>query len=156
VRIQEGRPRSSSPRSTVRRPAEDTVWPCRRNGRSTLTALRDRASEPIIGLRAAAPSHRTAEATSRRLSVPRRTTATGLGSSAISARMPRARTLKGRELPLRTYAHFASNDLLSEQTVETMLAGLASAARSAANRPSTTSLLSGSRTTAVSKSGRAS
>ena len=47
-----------------------------------------------------------------------------LGGRKVSVRRPRARSLDGRELRLRTYAHFASDDLLSERTVETMLAGL--------------------------------
>jgi putative transposase len=47
-----------------------------------------------------------------------------LGGRKIAVRRPRARTREGRELELRTYAHFASEDLLGERTVETMLAGL--------------------------------
>jgi len=47
-----------------------------------------------------------------------------LGGRKVRVRRPRARSLDGRELRLRTYAHFASDDLLSERTVETMLAGL--------------------------------
>ncbi len=47
-----------------------------------------------------------------------------LGGRKVSVRRPRARSLDGRELRLRTYAHFGSDDLLSERTVETMLAGL--------------------------------
>ena len=42
----------------------------------------------------------------------------------LSVRRPRARTLARRELELRSYAHFAGDDLLCERTVETMLAGL--------------------------------
>lgn len=47
-----------------------------------------------------------------------------LGGRKLQVRRPRARTREGRELALRTYAHFAADDLLSERTVETMLAGL--------------------------------
>lgn len=47
-----------------------------------------------------------------------------LGGRKLQVRRPRARTLEGRELPLRAYAHFAADDLLCERTVETMLAGL--------------------------------
>jgi transposase-like protein len=47
-----------------------------------------------------------------------------LGGRKVRVRRPRARSLDGRELRLRTYAHFASDDLLCERTVETMLAGL--------------------------------
>jgi putative transposase len=49
-----------------------------------------------------------------------------LGGRKVRVRRPRARSIDGRELPLRTYAHFASDDLLCERTVETMLAGLSS------------------------------
>ena len=47
-----------------------------------------------------------------------------LGGRRVAVRRPRARTLEGRELELRTYAHFACDDLLAERTVGTMLAGL--------------------------------
>jgi putative transposase len=47
-----------------------------------------------------------------------------LGGRKVSVPRPRARTLDGHELPLRTYAHFASDDLLAERTVQTILAGL--------------------------------
>ncbi len=47
-----------------------------------------------------------------------------LGGRKVSVSRPRARSRGGRELELRTYTHFASDDLLSERTVETMLAGL--------------------------------
>jgi putative transposase len=47
-----------------------------------------------------------------------------LGGRKLAVRRPRARTREGRELELRSYAHFACDDLLGERTVETMLAGL--------------------------------
>jgi transposase-like protein len=47
-----------------------------------------------------------------------------LGGRKVRVRRPRARSVEGRELPLRTWTHFACDDLLSERTVETMLAGL--------------------------------
>lgn len=47
-----------------------------------------------------------------------------LGGRKLAVRRPRARSRAGRELELRTYAHFADDDLLGERTVETMLAGL--------------------------------
>ncbi len=47
-----------------------------------------------------------------------------LGGRRVSVRRPRARSVEGGELELRAYAHFASDDLLAERTVETMLAGL--------------------------------
>ena len=57
-----------------------------------------------------------------------------LGGRKLRVRRPRARSLAGRELPLRTYAHFASDDLLSERTVETMLAGLSTRRHRSAHR----------------------
>jgi len=45
---------------------------------------------------------------------------------------------RGRELRLRTYAHFASDDLLCERTVETMLAGLSTRRHRAALEPTGT------------------
>jgi transposase-like protein len=56
----------------------------------------------------------------------------------VQVRRARARTVGGRELPLRTYAHFASDDLLSERTVETMLAGLSTRRHRAALEPTGT------------------
>lgn len=58
-----------------------------------------------------------------------------LGGRKVSVRRPRARTQEGRELKLKTYAHFASDDLLSERTVETMLAGLSTRRHRAALEP---------------------
>ena len=39
-----------------------------------------------------------------------------LGGRKVRVRRPRARSLDGRELRLRTYAHFGSDDLLCERT----------------------------------------
>jgi putative transposase len=61
-----------------------------------------------------------------------------LGGRKLGVRRPRARTVDGRELPLRTYAHFACDDLLSERTVETMLAGLSTRRHRAALEPTGT------------------
>lgn len=61
-----------------------------------------------------------------------------LGGRKLRVRRPRARTLDGRELPLRTYAHFACDDLLSERTVETMLAGLSTRRHRVALEPTGT------------------
>lgn len=61
-----------------------------------------------------------------------------LGGRKVQVRRPRARSLDGRELPLRTYAHFASNDLLCERTVETMLAGLSTRRHRVALEPTGT------------------
>lgn len=47
-----------------------------------------------------------------------------LGGRKVAARRPRARTLDGEEVPIRTWEMFSSEDLLCERTVETMLAGL--------------------------------
>jgi transposase-like protein len=47
-----------------------------------------------------------------------------VGGRKVSVRRPRARTTDDRELELRTARLFASEDLLQERTVETMLAGL--------------------------------
>jgi hypothetical protein len=48
-----------------------------------------------------------------------------LGGRKVPARRPRPRTANGKEeLKLRTFSHFASEDLLQEQTVERVLAGL--------------------------------
>ncbi len=61
-----------------------------------------------------------------------------LGGRKVAVRRPRARTREGRELELRTYAHFASDDLLGERTVETMLAGLSTRRHRAAFEPTGT------------------
>lgn len=61
-----------------------------------------------------------------------------LGGRKVSVRRPRARTREGRELALRTYTHFASDDLLSERTVETMLAGLSTRRHQLALEPTGT------------------
>ena len=61
-----------------------------------------------------------------------------LGGRKVAVRRPRARTREGRELELRTYAHFASDDLLGERTVETMLAGLSTRRHRSALEPTGT------------------
>ncbi len=61
-----------------------------------------------------------------------------LGGRKMQVRRPRARTVDGGELALRTYAHFACDDLLSERTVETMLAGLSTRRHRAALEPTGT------------------
>lgn len=61
-----------------------------------------------------------------------------LGGRKLQVRRPRARTVDGRELPLRTYAHFASDDLLAKRTVETMLAGLSTRRHRACLEPTAT------------------
>ena len=48
-----------------------------------------------------------------------------LGGRRVSVTRPRARTVDGHEVPLASYAHFASEDLLSQVVMEQMLAGLA-------------------------------
>jgi putative transposase len=47
-----------------------------------------------------------------------------LGGRKVTARRPRARATDGREVELRSWRLFADEDLLSERTVATMLAGL--------------------------------
>ena len=47
-----------------------------------------------------------------------------LGGRRTRLRRPRARTVEGEEVPLATYAHFASRDPLSGVIVEQMLAGV--------------------------------
>ena len=47
-----------------------------------------------------------------------------LGARKLAARRPRARTVDGQEVPVRTWELFRSQDLLDERTVEVMLAGL--------------------------------
>jgi hypothetical protein len=48
-----------------------------------------------------------------------------LGGRRVPVSRPRARTTDGHEVPLGTYTHFASDDLLSQVVMERMLAGLA-------------------------------
>ncbi len=61
-----------------------------------------------------------------------------LGGRKVAVSRPRARTCEGSELELRTYTHFASDDLLGERTVETMLAGLSTRRHRAALEPTGT------------------
>jgi len=48
-----------------------------------------------------------------------------LGGRRVPVDRPRARTVDGHEVPLQTYAHFASDDPLSQVLLERMLAGVA-------------------------------
>jgi len=48
-----------------------------------------------------------------------------LGGRRVPVGRPRARTVDGHEVPLRSYGHFAGDDLLSEVVLERMLAGVA-------------------------------
>ena len=48
-----------------------------------------------------------------------------LGGQRISVDRQRARSIDGHEVPLRAYAHFAADDLLSQVVMERMLAGVA-------------------------------
>ena len=48
-----------------------------------------------------------------------------LGGRRAAVTRPRARTVDGHEVPLASYTHFASEDLLTEVVMERMLAGLA-------------------------------
>jgi putative transposase len=73
-----------------------------------------------------------------------------LGGRKVRARRPRARTTDGEEARLRTWELFASEDLLSERTVETMLAGLSTRRYEAALEPTGTEGSSTSRS-AVSR-----
>lgn len=47
-----------------------------------------------------------------------------LGGRRVSVRRPRARTHSGKEIPVRTYEHFAKSDELSELAFERILAGV--------------------------------
>jgi len=58
-----------------------------------------------------------------------------LGGRKVSVSRPRARSREGRELELRTYRHFAADDLLCERAVATMLAGLSTRRHRAALEP---------------------
>ncbi len=48
-----------------------------------------------------------------------------LGGQRVSVTRPRARSMDGHEVPLASYAHFASEDLLAQIVIERMLAGVA-------------------------------
>lgn len=48
-----------------------------------------------------------------------------LGGRRVPVSRPRARTTDGHEVPLASYTHFASDDLLSQVVMQRMLAGLA-------------------------------
>ena len=57
-----------------------------------------------------------------------------LGGRRVAVDRPRARTLVGHEVPLTTYAHFASEGLLSQVVMERMLAGVATLVGLRSNR----------------------
>ena len=61
-----------------------------------------------------------------------------LGGRKLQVRRARARTLDGGELRLRAYANFASDDLLGERTLETMLARLSTRRHRACLEPTGT------------------
>ena len=48
-----------------------------------------------------------------------------LGGRRVAVSRPRARTVDGHEVPLASYTHFATEDLLTEVVMERMLAGVA-------------------------------
>lgn len=48
-----------------------------------------------------------------------------LGGQRVSVTRARARSLDGHEVPLASYAHFASEDLMAQIVIERMLAGVA-------------------------------
>lgn len=48
-----------------------------------------------------------------------------LGGRRVPVTRPRARTVDGHEVPLESYAHFASDDVLQQVVLERMLAGVA-------------------------------
>jgi transposase-like protein len=73
-----------------------------------------------------------------------------LGGRKVRARRPRARSTEGEEVKLRTWELFSSEDLLSERTVETMLAGLSTRRYETALEPTGTEGSSTSRS-AVSR-----
>lgn len=58
-----------------------------------------------------------------------------LGGRRVRVTRPRARTVKGEEVTLETYAAVAEDDLLASVVMERMLAGLATRRHRAANEP---------------------
>ena len=86
-----------------------------------LKVLGELLEEELTALVGPKGKHNPARAASRHGS---RSGQVVLGGRKLRVGRPRARTGDGRELELRTYNHFASDDLLAERTVETMLAGL--------------------------------
>jgi transposase-like protein len=58
-----------------------------------------------------------------------------LGGRRVAVDRPRARTLDGREVQLRTYQAFAADDLLSQVAMERMLAGVATRRHRAVGEP---------------------
>jgi putative transposase len=58
-----------------------------------------------------------------------------LGGRRLPVSRPRARTLDGHEVPLESYTHFATDDLLCQVVLERMLAGLATRRHARAAEP---------------------
>jgi putative transposase len=58
-----------------------------------------------------------------------------LGGRRVPMSRPRARTVEGREVPLDSYATFASDDLLNQVVLERMLAGVATRRHQAVAEP---------------------
>jgi len=58
-----------------------------------------------------------------------------LGGRRVAVDRPRARTLDGHEVPLISYTHFATDDLLTEVVMERMLAGVATRRHARAGEP---------------------
>ena len=58
-----------------------------------------------------------------------------LGGRRVAVDRPRARTLDGHEVPLISYTHFATDDLLTEVVMERMLAGVATRQHARAGEP---------------------
>jgi putative transposase len=100
-----------------------------------LKVMDERLEEELVALVGAKGKHNSERAASRHGS---RRGQVVLGGRKVQVRRPRARTVDGGEVELRTYAHFASDDLLSERTVETMLAGLSTRRHRAALEPTGT------------------
>lgn len=100
-----------------------------------LKVLDELLEEELVALVGPKGKHDPERAASRHGSRPGQVV---LGGRKVQVRRPRARSLEGRELPLRTYAHFASDDLLGERTVETMLAGLSTRRHRSALEPTGT------------------
>jgi putative transposase len=74
-----------------------------------------------------------------------------LGGRRVSVRRPRARTAGGeREVPLRTYAHFADRDPLSRVVLEQMLAGVSTRRFSRTREPVGEEILAAERSTSKS------
>ena len=60
---------------------------------------------------------------------------------------PRARTVDGHEVPLQSYGHFATDDLLSLVVLERMLAGIATRRHARIAEPVGRAVIDSSRST---------